>query len=59
MQIVPISYFISELMELPSIGMVEHNNASKTLEEALNDEPRIDYHRNYLPYVLNAIRYTV
>jgi len=37
---------------------VEHSNASKTLEESLSDESRINYHSSYLPYVLNAIRYT-
>ena len=45
-------------MELSSIGMVEYNNASSTLEESLSDESRINYHSNYLVYVLNAIRYT-
>lgn len=59
MQILHISLFIPKHMELSSIGMVEQNNASGTLEEALNDESRISYHRNYLLYVLNAIRYIV
>jgi len=39
-------------------GFAEPNNSSIPLSEALNDQYRVDLHRDVLQYVLAAIRYT-